>query len=82
MIGSSYAAIEFQGSQDSLHKVLTVYRTEEGHPMGRKGTEIAFELYKANEFRGWLIFQMDMNSLTDFYGADVKNLKNLQFDKP
>ncbi|NIV69205.1 MAG: hypothetical protein GWN41_03580 [Phycisphaerae bacterium] len=82
MIGSSYAAIEFQGSEDSLHKVLTVYRTEEGHPMGKKGTEIAFELYKANEFMGWLIFQMDMNLLTDIYGVDVKNLTKLQFDKP
>ena len=82
MIGSSYAAIEFQGSEDSLHKVLTVYRTEEGHPMGKKSTEIAFELYKANEFMGWLIFQMDMNSLTDIYGVDVKNLTKLKFDKP
>ena len=82
MIGSSYGAIEFQGSEDSLHKVLTVYRTEEGHPMGKKGTEIAFELYRANEFMGWLIFQMDMNSLTDIYGVDVKNLTKLQFGKP
>ena len=82
MIGSSYAAIEFQGSEDSLHKVLTVYRTEEGHPMGKKGIEIAFELYKANEFMGWLVFQMDMNSLTNIYGVEVKNLIELQFDKP
>jgi PAS domain S-box-containing protein len=82
MIGSSYAAIEFQGSEDSLHKVLTVYRTKEGHPMGKKGTEIAFELYKDNTFVGWLVFQMDMESLTDTYGIDIKNLKNLQFDKP
>ena len=82
MIGSSYAAIEFQGSEDSLHKVLTVYRTEKGHPMGKKGTEIAFELYKDKTFVGWLVFQMDMDSLTNTYGIDVKNLKNLQFDKP
>ena len=82
MIGSSYAAIEFQGSEDSLHKVLTVYRTEKEHPMGKKGTEIAFELYKDNAFMGWLIFQMDMDSLTNTYGIDVKNLKKLQFDKP
>jgi len=82
MIGNSYAAIEFQGSQDSLHKVLSVYRTEKDHPMGKKGTEIAFELYKDKTFVGWLVFQMDMDSLTDTYGIDVKNLKNLQFDKP
>jgi PAS domain-containing protein len=82
MTGNSYAAIEFQGSEDSLHKVLTVYRTEKDHPMGKKGTEIAFELYKDKTFVGWLVFQMDMDSLTDTYGIDVKNLKNLQFDKP
>ena len=82
MIGSSYAAINFQGSEDSLHKVLTVYRTEKNHPMGKKGTEIAFERYNDNIFEGWLVFQMDMDALADTYGIDDNNLKNLQFDKP
>ena len=82
MIGSSYAAIEFEGSEDSLHKVLTVYRTEKDHPMGKKGSEIAFELYRDRAFVGWLIFQMDMDALADTYGIDDKNLKKLQFDKP
>ena len=82
MIGSSYAAIDFQGSEDSLHKVLTVYRAEKNHPMGKKGTEIAFELYIENVFKGWLVFQMDMDALADTYGIDENNLKNLQFDKP
>ena len=82
MIGSSYAAIEFRGSEDSLHKVLTVYRTEKDHPMGKKGTEIAFELYNNNALMGWLVFQMDMDALADTYGVDDKNLIKLQFDKP
>jgi PAS domain S-box-containing protein len=82
MIGSSYAAIDFKGGQDSLHKVLTVYRTDKNHPMGKKGTEIAFELYIDNIFKGWLVFQMDMDALADTYGIDENNLKNLQFDKP
>ncbi len=82
MIGSSYAAIAFQGNDNSLHKVLTVYRTEKDHPMGKKSTEIAFELYKDKAFVGWLVFQMEMDSLTDTYGIDVKNLTKLQFDKP
>ncbi|MGD9044799.1 MAG: cyclic nucleotide-binding domain-containing protein [Desulfobacterales bacterium] len=82
MIGSSYAAIEFHGSEDSLHKVLTVYRSEKDHPMGKKGIEVAFELYKDNALIGWLIFQMDMGALTDTYGIDEKNLKKLHFDKP
>ena len=82
MIGSSYAAIDFEGGEDSLHKVLTVYRAEKNHPMGKKGTEIAFELYSDNVFKGWLVFQMDMDALADTYGIDENNLKNLQFDKP
>jgi hypothetical protein len=82
IIGSSYAAIEFQGSESSLHKVLTVYRTEKDHPMGKKGIEIAFELYNNKAFMGWLVFQMDMDSLADTYGINVKNLINLKFDKP
>jgi PAS domain S-box-containing protein len=82
MIGSSYAAIEFEGSEDSLHKVLTVYRTAKDHPMGKKGIEIAFELYKDKAFMGWLVFQMDMDSVIDSYGIDDKNLNKLQFDKP
>jgi PAS domain S-box-containing protein len=82
MIGSSYAAIKFQGNEDSLHKVLTVYRTEKEHPMGKKSTEIAFELYKDKAFIGWLIFQMDMDSLTNTYDIGIKDLEKLQFDKP
>ena len=80
--GSSYAAIEFQGSEDSLHKVLTVYRTQKDHPMGKRGTEIAFKLYKDKDFRGWLVFQMDMDSLAKTYGLDEKDLKSLQLDQP
>ena len=82
MIGSSYAAIDFLGSEDSLHKVLTVYRAEKNYPMGKKGTEVAFELYTDKKFIGWLVFQMDMDALADTYGIDDNNLKNLQFDKP
>jgi PAS domain S-box-containing protein len=82
MIGSSYAAIKFQGNEDSLHKVLTVYRTDKDHPMGKKGVEIAFELYKDNEFKGWLIFQMDMELLRKIHGMDIEGLKEFQFEKP
>jgi hypothetical protein len=82
MIGSSYAAIEFQGSEDSLHKVLTVYRTAKDHPMSQKGIEIAFELNEDNAFTGWLVFQMDMDWLARSDGVDEKSLKQLRFDKP
>ena len=81
MIGSSYAAIEFQGSEDSLHKVLTVYRTAKDHPMGKKGIEIAFELNQNNVFTGWLLFQMDMDWLAKTDEIDEVSIKHLRFDK-
>ena len=56
--------------------------TEKDHPMGKKGIEIAFEIYKYKAFMGWMVFQMDMDSLINSYGIDDKNLKKLQFDKP
>ena len=82
MIGSSYGAIKFEGNEDSLHKVLTVYRADKNHPMGKKGAEIAFELRKDNEFLGWLVFQMDMELLQKIHGIDIEGLKEFEFKKP
>jgi hypothetical protein len=82
MLGNSYAAIEFKGSETSLHKVLTLYRTDKNYPMGKKGVEIAFELRRNDEFLGWLVFQMDMDLLRKIHGIDTEGLRELQFDKP
>jgi hypothetical protein len=82
IIGSSYTGIEFKGSEKSLHKVLTVYRVDGEHPMGQKGVEIAFELKRNNEFLGWLVFQMDVNSLAEGYGVDEEDLSRFHFGKP
>ena len=80
MIGSSYAAIEFQGSEKSLHKVLTLYRADKDHPMGKKGVEITFELHQNDVFLGWLVFQMDMDLLKAIYGIDTEGLKEFRFE--
>lgn len=82
MVGSSYASIEFKGSERSLHRVLTVYRTDNEHPMGHKGIEVSFELNKDNQFMGWLIFQMDVDLLVQEYGIDEEGLKKFDFNKP
>ena len=82
IVGSSYAGIEFQGSDRSLHRVLTLYRIDKDHPMGQKGIEVAFEINKDNRFMGWLSFQMDMNSLGREYGIAEEDLKQFQFKKP
>lgn len=79
MAGSSYAGIEFRGSERSLHRVLSLYRADKDHPMGSKGIEIAFELNKDNQFLGWLVFQMNVDLLAKRYGLDEETLKKFQF---
>jgi PAS domain S-box-containing protein len=79
MAGSSYAGIEFRGSERSLHRVLSLYRADKDHPMGSKGIEIAFEMNKDNQFLGWLVFQMNVDLLAKRYGLDEETLKKFQF---
>ncbi len=82
MVGSSYALVDFEGSERSLHKVLTLYRKDKDHPMGYKGIEIAFEVKKDNQSLGWLIFQLDTDVLGKEYGLDEEGLKKFQFKAP
>jgi len=82
MVGSSYAGIEFKGSEKSLHKILILYRADKENPMGRKGIEIAFEMNKDNPFLGWLIFQMNMDLLEEVYGVNEEGLKEFIFQRP
>lgn len=81
MVGSNYAGIEFQDSEKSPHKVLTLFRVDKDHPMGFKGIEIAFEIAKDDRSLGWLIFQMDVDALKQKFGIDEKALKKFQFQK-
>jgi PAS domain S-box-containing protein len=82
MVGSSYALVDFEGSERSLHKVLTVYRKDRDHPMGYKRIEIAFEVNKDSQSLGWLIFQLDTDVLDKEYGLDEEGLKKFQFKEP
>ena len=79
MSGSSYEDIKFQGRQDSLHRVLTLYRSDKDHPMGKKGIEMAFELRRDDIFLGWLLFQMNAEQLETVHGLDVEQLTEFQF---
>lgn len=82
MVGHSYAGIEFQGSDDSIHSVLSLYHVDKDHPMGQKSLEIAFEVKKDNQPLGWLIFQMDIDFIEREYGVDEEGLKAFRFKKP
>jgi len=81
MVGSSYAGINFEGDKNPLYKVLSLYRTTKDHPMGHRDTEIAFKLYKGDDFLGWLIFQVDMEVLKSKYNVDEKDLKKFHFEE-
>ena len=78
-IQSSYKGIDFEDGKDSAHSVLTLYRADKDHPMGKKSIEIAFEMNKNNRRIGWLIFQLDLHRLKTDYGTDVSGLKQFNF---
>jgi len=78
-IESSYKGIDFEDGKNSTHSILSLYRADKDHPMGRKSIEIAFEMNKNNQRIGWLIFQLDLHRLKTVYGADVSGLKQFIF---
>ena len=80
MIGSSYGDIKFRGRQDSAHRVLSLYRADKEHPMGKAGIEIAFELRRDDMLIGWLLFQMDVERLQNVHDLDAKKLEEFQFE--
>ncbi|MBW1804302.1 MAG: cyclic nucleotide-binding domain-containing protein [Deltaproteobacteria bacterium] len=82
MIGSSYAGIEFKGDDDSMHRVLILYRPTKTNPMGQRGIEVAFEIHKAGQLLGWIVFPMDMDILGQEYEIEETDLRKFQFDKP
>ncbi|MBW2108478.1 MAG: cyclic nucleotide-binding domain-containing protein [Deltaproteobacteria bacterium] len=79
MLGSSYTGIAFRGPEESIHKVLSLYRPTREHPMGAKGVEVAFPLQMGPRFLGWLVFQMDMEMLEKTYRLDEHGLQRLRF---
>ncbi len=79
--GSSYLGVSFQGSEKSIHRVVTPYRRTETHPMGIKSHEIAFIIYDGEEILGWLLFQLDMEKIKSFYGAELSDIKKYHFEE-
>ncbi|MFO7784174.1 MAG: cyclic nucleotide-binding domain-containing protein [Thermodesulfobacteriota bacterium] len=79
IIGNSYAGIQFQGPDDSIHSVLTLYRLSREHPMGYRGIEVAFKMERDDNFLGWLLFQMDTEMLEEVYKIDEEGLARFRF---
>ncbi len=81
ILGASYTGITFKRSEGSPYVLLTVYRSAKGKPMGRKDTEMAFELKKeTGETVGWLLFKMDMDRLQETYNVDEDDLRHFHFE--
>jgi PAS domain S-box-containing protein len=81
MVGSSYAGIAFEGKEGSSHTVLVLYRPDKGHPMGRKGIELAFTMRMEGDMLGWIVFQMDMDFLKKRLDIDEEALKQFRFEQ-
>jgi PAS domain S-box-containing protein len=82
LIGTTYSGIRFKGPEESLHKVLRLYRRDKSNPMGKKAIELAFELKKDNKSAGWIIFQLDMEKIKERYNIDEEDLFKLKIQKP
>jgi PAS domain S-box-containing protein len=81
-LGASYTGISFDKNGDSPYAVLTLYRAKQGHPMGQKDTEMAFELRNdGGKLLGWLLFKIDMNKLKEQYNVEESDLKKFQFER-
>jgi hypothetical protein len=79
LIGNLYSGIPFDDNRWSTHKILTLYRVDPDHPMGRRCTEIAFPVKTENQLLGWVLFQMDMDILREHYDTQEETLRRLKF---
>ena len=80
MVGSTYGRIKFEGEEDSLHKVLRVYRQVRGGG-SKASTEVAFEILENGRHLGWLIFVIDEGHMKKLHGVDREILLNYQFPR-
>jgi hypothetical protein len=80
--GFNYSGIDFRGKPESIHRVLSLYHSDPQHPMGVKGVEVAFALSPDAADSGWLVFQMNMQSLAKNFGVDEQDLLAYRFESP
>jgi PAS domain S-box-containing protein len=78
--GRTYEGITFRKNSGSNPSIFTVYHVTPGHPMGKKSVELAFELRKAGELTGWVVFQMDMERLQQEFGMNEEMLGQLEIE--
>ncbi len=80
--GSTYANLNFQAVEGSLHRVLVCFRPSPSQPGGVKSVEVAMEVLQPGGKLGWLVLQMDLGYLERQYGLHENGLFGLRFPKP
>lgn len=75
---NSYDGIDLSSERGRTYRVMTLYRSDQDHPTGKKSVEIAFRLKQGDLFIGWLIFHLDSHVLADQYGMDGSALTSFQ----
>lgn len=78
IVGNSYAALPLSTDRKKPVSLLTMFRAEPGHPMGKQTNELAWRL-SDNHRIGWLVFQLNMEFLEKEFGVDTAVLKNMRF---
>lgn len=81
-LGTTYARLNFQGHERSIHRVLTLWRTDPNQPGSYRSVEVAFPLSADGQTQAWLVFQMDPQKLAKVYGLNEEDLTNFEFQEP
>lgn len=79
--GSTYANLHFEGPENSLHKLVVLYRTSPRHPGGLRSLEVALELRDQGRALGWLLLPINLDHLKERYGMEEQALAGLHFDR-
>jgi hypothetical protein len=80
--GTTYAHIDLRPHEGSSHRVLTLYRVGKDRAASQRHLEAAFEIEKAGNLLGWIIFQMNEPKLAQKYGVLESDLKSFRFQSP
>jgi hypothetical protein len=75
--GSSYSDLKLLPPEKNPIQLLTLYRVDEGNPMGRRESEVMFVLSGGIGTSSMLAMQLDMERLRFEYGLDEDDLRSL-----
>ncbi len=73
-IGNSYSGVKFDTENNLNHKGPIIFIVSSDEKTQSDMVELAYKMYKTDEFLGWLVFQLDLKTLANKYELDIKHL--------